>query len=423
MPSQAWTDHLHQAHDRAFVVAGATKDALLEDFRTAIDDAIGKGVPLKGWLDKNDIYHPGFLDKFDEIVKRHGWDHKGKRLWRARVIYETNLKTAYAAGRYKQMREPATLKVFPYWQYVHAHERVPVQARASHKAWDGLILPATDPWWDVYYPPNDWLCSCGVRPISKAQLKRLGKQAPDQSPAITKIITRDPATGEMIEYPKDVGMGWGYAPGQTWSDVLVPRELQKPLRPKPALPDLISDATGSIKTTRIKPKPEPDLPKLGEIAAPAPKLERMPPDLSEREYVDAFLSPFGAKQGKPKLVRDKAGHVLVVSEALFKSATGAWKVKKFGREAYMTYLAATLSDPDEIWVDWSTGELGEIILVRRYLRYFEDAAGFISFSYTRKGWEGQTAFTPVNGTGNPRPKYLENHRSGALLYRRAGRNE
>ncbi|SDR40482.1 hypothetical protein [Pseudovibrio sp. Tun.PSC04-5.I4] len=61
---------MHHAHDRSFVVAGATKDALLEDFQKAIDGAIAKGTPLKGWLDKDDTYHPGFQDEFDAIVKR-----------------------------------------------------------------------------------------------------------------------------------------------------------------------------------------------------------------------------------------------------------------------------------------------------------------------------------------------------------------
>ncbi|SDR40488.1 phage minor head protein, partial [Pseudovibrio sp. Tun.PSC04-5.I4] len=153
------------------------------------------------------------------------------------MIYETNLKTAYAAGRYKQMNEPAVRKAFPYWQYVHALERIPVTARAAHKAWDGLVLPANDPWWNTHYPPNDWLCGCGVRPVSKAKLKRLGKDGPDVAPSIAYTITTDPGTGELINYPKDVGMGWGYAPGQTWSEGLVPKELQKPLRPKPALID------------------------------------------------------------------------------------------------------------------------------------------------------------------------------------------
>ena len=147
LPTRTWSDLLHHGHDRAFVVAGAQKDALLEDFQQAIDEAIAKGMPLKGWLDKDDTYHPGFIDRFDEIVKRHGWDYNGGRNWRARVIYETNLKTAYAAGRYKQMTDPASLKAFPYWQYKHAWERIPLHPREEHEAWDGLILRADDPWW------------------------------------------------------------------------------------------------------------------------------------------------------------------------------------------------------------------------------------------------------------------------------------
>jgi hypothetical protein len=53
-------------------------------------------------------------------VATHGWDFKGGRNWRTRVIYQTNLQTSYAAGRYQQLTDPDMLKVRPYWRYVHS---------------------------------------------------------------------------------------------------------------------------------------------------------------------------------------------------------------------------------------------------------------------------------------------------------------
>ena len=99
MPTARWGDLLEGQHTRAFTVAGATKDALLADFRTAIDTAIAQGTTLDT-----------FRKDFDTIVAKHGWSYNGTRGWRSRVIYDTNLSTAYAAGRWQQMTDPDVLR-------------------------------------------------------------------------------------------------------------------------------------------------------------------------------------------------------------------------------------------------------------------------------------------------------------------------
>ena len=103
LSTEHWTDIYTREHDWSFVVAGANRDALVADFRAAVDKAISEGTTLEE-----------FRKDFDRIVATHGWDYNGGRDWRSRVIYETNLNTAYAAGRYEQ------LQAAPYWQYVHA---------------------------------------------------------------------------------------------------------------------------------------------------------------------------------------------------------------------------------------------------------------------------------------------------------------
>ncbi|MFZ1326805.1 MAG: hypothetical protein WAT67_12445, partial [Candidatus Contendobacter sp.] len=57
------------------------------------------------------------------------------RAWRARVIYETNLQTSYAAGRYQQMKAIAGKR--PYWRY--RHNDAVVHPREEHLAWDGKM--------------------------------------------------------------------------------------------------------------------------------------------------------------------------------------------------------------------------------------------------------------------------------------------
>lgn len=118
LPSEKWDDLLRAAHDRAFVVAGATKADLLADLRAAVQAQMDGGRGLEG-----------FRDDFLKIVDEHGWwgftgDDRdtdrpkgaGGIAWRTRVIYDTNVNTSYAAGRYQQLQESG----LRYWVYKHS---------------------------------------------------------------------------------------------------------------------------------------------------------------------------------------------------------------------------------------------------------------------------------------------------------------
>ncbi len=145
IPTERWTDLWKAMHDRGFMVAGAMKEDLLGDFQKAVAKAIEEGTTLAE-----------FRKDFDGIVKKHGWSYKGSRGWRSNVIYSTNVRTAYQAGRYRQMTDPDVLKARPFWQYRHGHSQEP---RQLHLSWDGMVLAADDPWWQTHYPPNGWGCT------------------------------------------------------------------------------------------------------------------------------------------------------------------------------------------------------------------------------------------------------------------------
>ena len=140
----------------------------------------------------------------------HGWDYNGGRDWRSRVIYETNLNTAYAAGRYEQ------LQAAPYWQYVHADWVT--NPRHQHLAWDGLVLRRDDPWWQTHYPPNGWGCQCKVIGLWPRDLSRMGKSGPDQAPEVTwverEIGQRSPGGPRVVTVPVGIDPGFEYAPGR-----------------------------------------------------------------------------------------------------------------------------------------------------------------------------------------------------------------
>lgn len=397
LPSQTWRDILGRSHDRAFVVAGATKEALLADLRAEIDKAIAGKITLAE-----------FRAAFDEIVARHGWSgfagdgSESGRAWRTRVIYETNLKTAYAAGRYAQMTDPDIVKVYKWWRYRHAFYRVPTKERYEHAhVWDGLVLAWNNSWWKTHYPPNGWYCSCGVEILSDRDLKAEGI-SPTNAPTVRTRPVIDPKTGESVQVPEGIDFGWDHAPGRDWSREVVPRQLQRPLKPSVG-----------------PPAPAPSLEPLSDIAKPfASKL--LKEGLSDDAYVSAFLDRFGAAPGKPVLWRDPAGHALAISDQLFRNSRGELKLWKSGRGVHARRLAEAVLDPDEIWIDWAVGADGQVRLVRRYLRASPDSPEFASVAWSSGGWEGATAFSPTRSrAGRPDPGYLDRQRSGALLYRRA----
>lgn len=166
LPTQSYKDITAIQHDKAFMVAGAMKADLLNDLYKAVLSAIENGDSL-GQFSKN----------FDSIAKKHGWmAGQHNTAWRAKIVYQTNLRVSHSAGRYHQMRDPDMLKARPYWQYRHITADNP---RLHHKRLNNIVLRADDVWWTVNYPPLGFGCKCYVRTLSQADMDRLGLTVSD----------------------------------------------------------------------------------------------------------------------------------------------------------------------------------------------------------------------------------------------------
>jgi phage gp29-like protein len=201
IPAQSWTDLWKSDHDHGFTVAGVMRDDMLADFRAAIDQAITDGTT-----------QAAFLKDFDTIVAKYGWSYNGSRGWRSRIIYETNIRTAYQAGRYQQMTDPDVLAYRPNWMYQHGDS---IRPRPMHLGWNGITLPANDPWWDSHFTPNGWGCKCRVVALSDRDLARKGVtvgKAPDDG----TFEWLDKKTGEIHDVPRGIDPGWDYNPGKSW---------------------------------------------------------------------------------------------------------------------------------------------------------------------------------------------------------------
>lgn len=195
IPTERWSDLWQEAHNRGFMVAGAMKADLLADFRSAVDRAISEGKSLN-W----------FQREFKRIVKRYGWDHTGNANWRSQVIYDTNIRQSYSAGREQQIERIKHLR--PYGIYKHGGSEHP---RHAHLSWNNKVLPLDDPWWDTHTPQNGWGCKCKKFTASEADLKKLGLTV-SQSPKPEFYEWIDPSTGEIRQVPKGIDPGFDYRP-------------------------------------------------------------------------------------------------------------------------------------------------------------------------------------------------------------------
>lgn len=384
LPTESWADVYQHEHDWAFVVAGANRDAIVADFRAAVEKAIADGTTLQE-----------FRRDFDAIVARHGWDYSGGRNWRSRVIYDTNLNTSYAAGRWQQLQSA------PFWQYEHADWVE--HPRPLHVAWDGLVLAKDDPWWQTHYPPNGWGCHCKVRGLWPRDLQRLGKAGPDQAPQVQwlerEIGKNSPLGPRVVRVPEGIDPGFEYAPGAA--------------RLRSAIPPERPDLPGSMGAAGLpNRRPTDALPPAR--AMPASSL--LPAGLPPQDYARAFLAPLGATLDEPGIVLDVIGERLVVGKELFQKPDGQWKADKRERGPFMPLLARALSDPDEIWarVEWHYAQKKAIVR-RRYIARFEiegqDAPALVVFDLGDDGWQGTTAF-------HGREQEPDEWRIGVRLYKR-----
>jgi len=332
VPTAKWDELWKAQHDRAFMVAGAAKADLLADLAGAVDKAIAEGETLEQ-----------FRKRFRQIVTDrgwHGWTGEGTKAgeaWRTRVIYETNLITSYSAGRLEQLRAGG----YRYWMYKHSDSRNP---RPHHRALDGVVLPADDPFWQTHYPPNGWGCRCravGVDGPRSAQ--RLGGNFNKPLPRGWNTI--DPKTGE----PVGIDKGWGYMPGATW----------RPFDKHAFTPECGGAASHAQAGKCIRALPEQktfaDLgrPRLRDVPTdlrlPTPEL--LPRAASRKAALEQLAGELGVSQDAPRRWVETKMTVPTLDKVLVDYGYLAHMVEKDvdARERYARFVLPTLTDPYEAW--------------------------------------------------------------------------
>ena len=376
-----WTDVWKREHQIAFTVAKAMKTDLLQDIKQSLEDALEKGVPFQKWKENIQpiLEKKGWWGK-KELVNPHTGLKEEVQLGSPRrlsIIYDTNVRMAYAAGHWEAFEE--NKEAAPFLRYVCVMDG---RTREEHRQWHNTVLPVDHPFWETHYPPNGWRCRCSVIAYSQFDLDKEGLSV----------------TAEPDMDTRGIAAGFDYNVGKD-------RERHFSLTHEEELPQTFQNRAEEL----------PPIP----AASPMPKNILLPEDLPDDAYIAAFLEKFNSE-----FFVDVTGEPVRVDKNLFKTKWNeAIKVNKNGRGKYMRLLAMTLKDPDEIWLRWEKEKTTKKdVLKRRYIRIFEDTDGshcLVVFEKDQTTWKGATAFPAKTGKSiNLKEDYINQYRDGFLAYKR-----
>jgi len=222
------------AHARAFTVAKATSLDILQDLKNGM-----KGRSLreyqkdlepilraKGWWGKQEILD---IDTGEVKVVQLGSPR------RLKTIYQTNMQSAYMAGRYVEAVEAQDSH--PYAMYIAVQD---ASTRHTHAAMHGRVFRLDDPVWQHICPPNGYGCRCRFVTLTEAEVKRRGlvvesssgklgtvQVASHRDPDTGKTVMRDVTTvrlsarnGQHTSFRADAGFDGGPAASHIMDDVL-----------------------------------------------------------------------------------------------------------------------------------------------------------------------------------------------------------
>ncbi len=218
--SWRWTSMWGEQHAFGFTLAGVYRLDVLAAAHELVTRAVASGETLET-----------FRSAFEERLRALGFAGAqtvtdfpdGERRvnlsasWRQKVIYDTNVRQAYAAGEWQAIEDTAA--DFPALQYNHVEQEHP---RLQHQAWDKIVLLVTHPFWRTHFPPNGWYCKCWTLQIPVAQLASGAVRLTTEAELAATGYTADPATwpvwrdnktGREAHVPEGVAPGFGHNTG------------------------------------------------------------------------------------------------------------------------------------------------------------------------------------------------------------------
>lgn len=212
----SWQDVWHEEHGNQFTVSRLTRMDIMQSMYDGIVASVNGDLSRKDWMRNS-----------RELLQQAGWwgkksvtdSESGEIVTttfnpnRLNLIYDTNTRVAYSAGLWQRMER--NRGSHPYIRYISMHDN---RVRPQHRAWDGVILPVDDPFWDSHYPPNGWRCRCRAMSATQADydsgVAPTGAPLKKSAPPITYKDWVNKRTGVVERVPVGIDPGFAYNPGK-----------------------------------------------------------------------------------------------------------------------------------------------------------------------------------------------------------------
>ncbi|MEM6680450.1 MAG: phage minor head protein [Pseudomonadota bacterium] len=211
----SWRDVWADEHARMFTVAKAMRDDVLREIRDSLAQAITDGTPFDQWkrtlepkLRDFGWWGRGIVE--DPVTGERSEAQLGSAR-RLRIIYDTNLRSANAAGRWR--RTQRSKRLMPFLTYVQIDRP---SMREAHKPFHGVTLPVDHEFWNTHYPPNGWRCGCYPRQVSRRVLERdgLSVTSEEELAPLRRTQTFRNDRGQDVEVPIGIDPGFEHNPGK-----------------------------------------------------------------------------------------------------------------------------------------------------------------------------------------------------------------
>ena len=200
LPGYSHYDVWLYQHAVAFTVAKMMDADMLAEVKDALETAQRNGTSFevfkqrlkpylmsRGWWGEQVMTDP--VDGVAKLVQLGSTR-------RLRVIFQTNMATAFAAGQWARIQ--SNKKALPYLRY---NKSAAGQPRDSHRRYYGLVLPVEHPIWKQIFPPNGYGCQCSVSQLSRKQAEREGISG---EPDVDMVEFTNPRTGQTVLIPADI---------------------------------------------------------------------------------------------------------------------------------------------------------------------------------------------------------------------------
>ncbi len=394
LPTEHWADIRPQIHARGFMVTGALKHDLLADIHSEIANDLKNGSTLKD-----------FRAKFDDICAKHGWQPKGGKDFRAKVIYNTNINMAYSSGRWAQMQQLKDIR--PYAEYVAILDG---KTRPHHRSLHGQVHHIDSAFWEVYYPPNGWYCRCFIRSLNKAEMEVYNIEPEafiddvNSIPIETRLVKIN-GKKQYVDLPKGISIGFDSNSG------------------KSAFGNILSKQDFDTKRLSLKGQKEWKNLSQGDwqsyglsktIPADIPKATLLKP-------IDKSLSENAKKTQMTKLIKKTLAMEKDIS--VIKGATGniAIDARMLGehlpleRMPFISLLKETLEEPYEVWQAFEESKItGKVEVRQRFIKVLalEKNKPLLFVAQSYKGQITGWTYFPL------KQREINKRRYGTLIYKR-----